>query len=130
MKNKITDKEFIDIVPMRFKPIKCYHEKYDKKTGDKSEISEVTRQGAEWGNYWPADINELTILETLVDGHFGRYNLHEGFKVDFYPYDMTRAAFIKYIEDFFIASKMNYIDYGKTKAVIINYSIVWPGNEY
>lgn len=54
--------------------------------------------GAEWAIYWH-DEKGLSFGESLY-GAFGVYSPGEGYKIDFYPYDMTRDQYLLYINDY------------------------------
>lgn len=71
---------------------------FDHETADTSNIVEPAGNGAEWGIYWN-DERRASWGEAMA-GAFGSYRVTEGYKIDFYPYDMPREQFKKYINDY------------------------------
>ena len=59
-------------------------------------------------------------------GDMGSYLPTEGYKIDFYPYDMTRALYREYMIDSMM--QYDYIQEGETKAVDVDFTMMWPGS--
>ena len=71
-----------------------------------SSIEYAASMGAEWATFFNDDTHQGRYFEYFY-GNYGKYEPHQGFKIDFYPYDMTRSGFEGYITDYM--RQFNYI---------------------
>ena len=67
----------------------CYPLTYDPSTMDTGNVPEPASNGAEWAVFTSDEKDGSVYFESLV-GAFGSYPPTEGYRLDFYPFDMTK----------------------------------------
>jgi hypothetical protein len=73
--------------------------------------------------------NEFRFTESseFQDGHFGKYFMNRGYKIDFLPYEVTLFEYATKIKEM---KSNRYINLGGTKMVSIDFGFMFPSSTY